>query len=140
MLLKAKAEHKYIFVDVYATWCVPCKKMDAEIYPDAKVGDVINDAFVAVKIQFDQTAKDDAYTRGWYADAKMLNDSFRVQGYPSFLFFAPDGLFIHRGIGYKGADEFVAMARFALEPARLEYAKRMKDYANGVRIMLPCPR
>jgi len=26
--LKAKAENKYIFMDCYATWCGPCKKME----------------------------------------------------------------------------------------------------------------
>ena len=31
ILAKAKAEHKYIFVDCYATWCGPCKYMDKNV-------------------------------------------------------------------------------------------------------------
>lgn len=130
---KAMAENKYIFVDAYATWCGPCKKMDAEVYPDAAVGQLMNDKFVAVKIQFDQTAKDDAFTRGWYADAKALNDSFKIAGYPSFLFFSPDGQLIHRDIGYKTAEEMVTLAKFALAPARLAYRADMDKYNRGVR-------
>ena len=28
---KAEAEHKYIFMDCYATWCGPCKWMNKNI-------------------------------------------------------------------------------------------------------------
>ncbi len=41
VLAKAKAENKYIFVDCYATWCIPCKKMDTDVYSSQKVGDFL---------------------------------------------------------------------------------------------------
>jgi thiol:disulfide interchange protein len=34
---KAKAENKLIFLDVMATWCGPCKYMDANVYPNDTV-------------------------------------------------------------------------------------------------------
>ena len=37
MLDKAKVEGKYVFVDCYATWCLPCKWMDKNIYTSEKV-------------------------------------------------------------------------------------------------------
>ncbi|WP_449435444.1 thioredoxin family protein [Pedobacter steynii] len=53
---KAKAENKYILMDTYATWCGPCKQMSAETFPQKEAGDFINDKFVSVKVQMDQTA------------------------------------------------------------------------------------
>ena len=45
-LAKAKAENKIVFVDAYTTWCGPCKKMDANTFPDKKVGDFYNKNFI----------------------------------------------------------------------------------------------
>ena len=36
---KAKAEHKYIFMDCFTTWCGPCKYMSANIFPMENVGE-----------------------------------------------------------------------------------------------------
>src|ERR1700732_4317180 len=64
---KAKAEHKYIFMDCYATWCGPCKWMNAQIFPQKEVGDFFNSHFVNVAIQMDRTPKDINSVREWYA-------------------------------------------------------------------------
>src|ERR1700679_433698 len=66
ILGKAKAEHKYIFVDCYATWCGPCKYMDATVYSTKEVGDVYNQDFISIKVQMDRTASDDSVTKSRY--------------------------------------------------------------------------
>ena len=38
VLQKAKQENKLIFVDLYTTWCGPCKKMAAETFPSRSWG------------------------------------------------------------------------------------------------------
>ena len=35
---QAQAEKKAIFVDVYTSWCGPCKRMDREVFGKADVG------------------------------------------------------------------------------------------------------
>ncbi len=57
VLLKAKNEGKYIFVDCFATWCGPCKEMDKNVYPMDKVGLLVNEKFISVRLQMDSTGK-----------------------------------------------------------------------------------
>jgi|SRR5579872_478388 len=48
---KAKGENKYIFVDCYATWCGPCKKMDKKVYGNESSKAFLNGKFVLAKVQ-----------------------------------------------------------------------------------------
>ena len=34
----AKAQNKLIFMDCYTTWCGPCKRLSAQVFPDSAVG------------------------------------------------------------------------------------------------------
>jgi thiol:disulfide interchange protein len=99
ILAKAKAEHKYIFVDCYATWCGPCKLMEADIYPQKEVADLYNKEFISVKIQMDQTPKDDSLTKARYDRAKTFEANYHVDAYPTFLFFDSDGNPVHKVTG-----------------------------------------
>lgn len=71
---KAKVEKKMIFVDLYTSWCIPCKVMADNIFPDLMLGQFMNERFVCVKYDTD---KDE--------DGKMLMEKFSVRAYPTFL-------------------------------------------------------
>src|SRR5688572_20461077 len=73
---KANRDGKYIFVDAYASWCVPCKKMDKEIYSLQNIGGFFNDQFVSVKVQFDTSKNDDDRIKNWYAVSHLLQEQF----------------------------------------------------------------
>src|SRR2546421_4625957 len=73
----AKQEGKYVFVDCYATWCVPCKKMEQEVFKSQEVGDVVNKKFLSVRLQIDSTSKDDKEIKTWYGDAHNLNIKYK---------------------------------------------------------------
>jgi len=137
---KAQKENKYIFVDVYATWCGPCKQMDREVYPNQEVGKILNDKFIAVKVQQDQTEKDDAYVKSWYADAKTISETYKVEALPSYLFFSPEGELVHRGRGFHDVPAFVAMAKTALANPIARFHEQLEAYKQGHKDYAAMPR
>jgi len=128
---KAKAENKYIFMDLYATWCIPCKKMDKEVYSNDTLGNYINERFISVKVQMDSTGKDNQEIKRWYTDAHQLKEEYDIPGYPSFLFFAPDGKLVYKDLGYKTVPDLIGVADKALNPQNLIYYSRLEDYKKG---------
>jgi thioredoxin-related protein len=129
--MKAKTEGKFIFMDVFATWCGPCKRMDHEVYPNETVGNAINSKFISVRVQMDSSKTDNEQTRSWYADAKEISKVYKIEGYPSFLFFNPDGILLYTGIGYRDTGDFIALSVKALDPENLSNYTELEDYKNG---------
>jgi tetratricopeptide (TPR) repeat protein len=94
VLQRAKQENKYVFIDFYATWCGPCKRLDEVTYPDAKVSGLLN-SMVAVKW--------DAEKEPWLATAKQ----YKVGAYPTLIVLDPSGKEVDRHLGFLTAEEFV---------------------------------
>lgn len=92
---KAIEEGKPIFVHIYATWCGPCKKMMANVYTDTELATYMNANFVNV-----------AYD-GEKGPGKQLAEKYKIKGYPSLLFFKPDGSITEHAYGYHNADELI---------------------------------
>ncbi len=137
---KAKAENKFIFVDAYATWCLPCKKMDKEVYPDNKVGEIVNPKFISVKVQMDETSKDNEHVKAWYPVAQELQTLYQLEGYPSFLFFNPDGKLAHRSTGLHTSDDFIALVKDALTDPDSRYKKNIEQFKRGLMDYIAMPQ
>lgn len=127
---KAMKENKYLLVDCFTTWCGPCKYMSSTIFPQEKVGAFFNKNFVNVKVQFDKTKTDSEEVKSWYADADAINETYKIQAYPTFLIFSPKGELVHRIVGGGQADEFIAKAEKALKP-ETQYYSLLKKYEAG---------
>jgi len=106
---RAAKEHKFIFVDVYATWCGPCKKMDAEVYPTTVAGIAANEQFISVRVQQDKIVGDDNHIRAWYRDADSLCKQFQVSALPTLLFLSAGAELITKAEGYQNADGLVSL-------------------------------
>lgn len=119
---KAKKENKFIFVDLFTTWCGPCKYMSATVFPQIKVGDFFNSKFVNTKIQMDKTDKDSEEVKAWYEEAERFGKDYKIAAYPTFLIFNPQGELVHRMVGGGDADEFIERSKDALKPETQYYA------------------
>jgi len=126
---KAKKERKFIFLDAYATWCGPCKFMDS-IYKREIVGSFMNDRFISVKVQMDSTKNDDADVRGWYSTAKQMMTDYKITGFPSLLFFDPNGILVHKRTGARFDTTFVKIASMALK-LETQYYTKLRTFKSG---------
>jgi len=118
---KAKVENKYIFVDCFATWCMPCKAMDKEVYTNEKVAQRINEQFISVKVQMDKTPYDDEFIKKWYYDAFAIQSNYTVTAFPTYLFFSPAGVPLHKGVGYKNPEQFISLVQDIFNPNKQYY-------------------
>ncbi len=102
ILDKAKAENKLIFMDVYTTWCGPCKMLDRNTFSDAEVGNTFNAQFVAYKLDAEK------------GEGMEIAAKYEVDAYPSMLFINGNGDLVHRVVGYIQPDELLKNAKKAV--------------------------
>ncbi|RQO30946.1 hypothetical protein DBR32_09560 [Taibaiella sp. KBW10] len=101
-LAKAKKENKIVFVDVYTTWCGPCKKMAKEFFPTKEAGDKYNTHFVNYKIDAEK------------GEGIGVAKKYKVEGYPTNLFIRPDGSIVYTKMGMSDLNAFLENADIAL--------------------------
>jgi thiol:disulfide interchange protein len=92
----AKKDSKLVLVDVYTDWCGWCKKLDRDVYADAKVIERLSKNFVAVKINPEKNSR-----------AAQLAHQFGTHGYPHIVFVNGDGKKIGEIGGYVSAGVFL---------------------------------
>lgn len=113
---RAKTEHKYIFVDCYASWCGPCKAMDKEVYPKETAGNYMNQHFISLKAQMDTSKLDNDLIKQFYADAHFLMEQYKVNEFPNLLFFSPQGKIVHKAVGFKDEEGLISISKDAMDP------------------------
>ncbi len=134
---RARQTGKYIFVDCYTTWCKPCKAMDKDVFPDSKVGDLLNREFVSYKIQMDKLKSDDLITKNRYIFAEFIEKIYKIKAFPTYLFFSSDGALVHKVVGYQKLEDFLSIARTALTPGKTyddpykELYRFLNEYNRG---------
>jgi len=93
---KAATDSKYILVDGYTDWCYWCKVQDKELFSQKKVGDFVNENFVAAKINFEEE------------EGLDFSRKFRTWAYPTLLVFNGGGQLVDKIVGYtEDSDVFI---------------------------------
>lgn len=87
-LAKAKTENKPIFLDVYATWCGPCKQLKRKTFTDAEVGNYFNAHYINIAID------------GETAEGEELVRKYQIQGYPTLLILDKNGKLLTQQVGF----------------------------------------
>jgi thiol-disulfide isomerase/thioredoxin len=117
---KAKKEDKLVFMDAFAEWCGPCKRMAATVFKEEKVGNFFNQNFVNVKMDMEK------------GEGQALSGRFNVSAYPTLLFINGKGELVQAGVGGLMSEEFLNLAKNALSKA--DNAKDLeKEYVSGKR-------
>jgi thioredoxin 1 len=87
-LEKAQAENKPIFLDIYATWCGPCKRLKKKTFSAKEVGDYYNANFINITID------------GETNEGRELANKYAIQGYPTLLILDKNGKQLTKQVGF----------------------------------------
>jgi len=102
---KANAEHKPIFLDVYATWCGPCRQLKRKTFPDQAAGTYFNEHYVNVSID------------GETEEGKQLLEQYTLHAYPSLLIIRADQKQVALEVGFHSADWLLDFGKSNFEKA-----------------------
>lgn len=101
-LAKAEAEDKLIFVDAYASWCGPCKRMAAQVFPQPEVGEYFNENFIAVKYDMEKE------------ESKEFRRKHSVRAYPTLFFINAENEVVYKTVGGKQAGQLIQAGETAM--------------------------
>ncbi len=102
VLAQAKSQNKLIFVDIYTTWCGPCKQMDKKTFAEASVGEKFNSKFVNYKLDAE---------KGF---GVTLAKRYNVTSYPTCLFIDASENLVYKQEGYLTATDILKEADMIL--------------------------
>ncbi|MCW3786817.1 thioredoxin family protein [Plebeiibacterium sediminum] len=119
---RALEEKRLIFVDCYADWCGPCKKLASEVFTQDKVAEFFNSNFINASYNVEKSE-----------DAKRLAQVWQVSALPTLMFIDPETEQpVHKLVGSGDAEWLIAGAKQALDPEKRLDAM-LSRYNNGDR-------
>lgn len=119
LLSKAKQENKILFIDAYAEWCGPCKKMALNVFPETSVGEFYNANFINAKIDME------------YDEGIIIAENYDVVAYPNLLFIDGNGKLLHRIVGFQSPEELIETGKMALNPNTQLYTQ-IDKFTDGI--------
>jgi uncharacterized protein len=105
---QARKEHRFVLLDLEAVWCHWCHVMDEQTYHSEAVKRLIQDHYVALRV--DQDARPD------------LSRRYEDYGWPATIVFAPDGREIVKRSGYVPPQRFASLLEAIIkDPTPVKY-------------------
>lgn len=127
VLKKAKKENKRIFIDVYTSWCGPCKMMAKDVFSQEEVGKYYNQNFVCLKLDAEKE-KDYPFF-----------EKYQAGGYPSLFWLDANGKLIDMYVGVMSPQAFIEKGQQLKNSQQAEvwetYRKRWEGGERSVELM-----
>jgi len=125
-LASAEEQGKLVFVDAYAVWCGPCKRMSNQVFPREDVGTFFNENYVALKLDMER------------GEGKKFGRKFPVSSYPTLLFIDSNGELVQRVIGAQSPENLIMQGQLALRKTDKSetFAKRYREGDRDPKLVL----
>ncbi len=98
---RAKAEKRFVLLDLEAVWCHWCHVMDEKTYSDPEVKKLIKDKYIPVRVDQDTNLE--------------LSNRYGDWGWPATIIFAPDGTEIVKLRGYIPPVRMISILKAIIE-------------------------
>ena len=102
VLQKAQQTDKPIFIDVYTSWCGPCRMMSQNVFPLVEVGKAYNTNFICYQVDAEK------------GDGIEIAGKYEVKTFPTYLFLKADGERFYNALGAMETTNFIALSNKAL--------------------------
>lgn len=117
----AKAQNRLVFMDCYTSWCGPCKRLAAQVFPDSAVGDYFNSTFVNTKFDMEK------------GEGVDLASKYQIRAYPTLLWIDGSGNVVHKIVGGLDVGGLLQNGKKAVDPTPGILTGMKNQYANGNR-------
>ncbi len=122
----AKKEGKPIFVDAYAEWCGPCKRMAAQVFTLPEVGEYYNAHFINMKIDMEKGM------------GLEFGRTYPVRAYPTLMYIDDKGEVIKKVVGAKQGPDFLKLGQEVMAgfDTSLDLAKAYEEGDRSYELVL----
>ena len=114
VLEKANRENKIIFVDIYTSWCGPCKNVAKTVFPNAEFGAYYNEHFINFQVDAEK------------GEGPAFVKTYPATGYPTFYYINGKGEVLRTFTGAKNVHEFVQEGKMVNLTAKYGGMEAMK--------------